>query len=493
MRTGTDYVDALADGRKVYVDGAVVEDVATHPAFSGIVQTVAGLYDFAADPDNDMSYVAPETGRSALKPFLTPRSPEDLRQRREAIEKWATLTHGFVGRSPDHVGNFLAGFASDPGVFDRESHQCGANVTSWYRRLLDESLFLSYVIIPPQVSRATTAQGWEGEFIQVGVVEERDDGIVLRGSQMLGTSTAVSDSVFVSCIKPLTPDDVDHAVSCIVPLRATGLKVYCRRPYAVGQPSSFDYPLSTRFDESDALVVFDDVLVPWDDVFVVGDVEGVRDQFFRTPAHILGNHQAQIRFIAKLKFLAGLARRICAVNQIDRIPSVMEKLADLASLAAIVEGMVLAADAHPVTTAAGVMHPNPRFLYAVMGLQAEIYPRALHIIRELVGGGVIQLPSSYRELDDADTRADMERYFQSPGVSTEERVKLFKLAWDAIGSEFAGRHHQYEMFYAGAPFVAKGYAYRNYGYDEALELVDDFLSTYGLDSAVAERLPEGAR
>ena len=492
MRSGSDYVTAVREGRRVYVDGAVVDDVAEHPAFRGIVTTVAGLYDFAAEPANELLYESPEPGALAFKPFMTPRSPAQLTERREAIARWARLTHGFVGRSPDHVAGFLAGFASAPAVFDRQHRRFGENVVRWYRKLLAESPFVSYAIIPPQVSRATTASGWDGELVQVGVVEETADGIVVRGAQMLGTATAVSDYVFVSCIKPLTADDVDHAVSFVVPLGAEGLKVYCRRPYAPGQPSAFDYPLTARYDESDALLVFDDVLVPWEDVFVVRDVDGVRAQFFETPAHILGNSQAQIRFIEKLTFLVGLARRICEVTQIDRIPSVVEKLAELASLAAVVEGMVLASEATALTDANGVVHPNPRFLYGAMGLQAEIYPRVLHVIRELVGGGVIQLPSSYRELVEPETRGDMERYVQSPGVATEERVKLFKLAWDAIGSEFAGRHHQYEMFYAGAPFVARGYAYRNYGFGEALVAVDSFLSSYSLATATAEAAHEQA-
>ncbi|MBO0729274.1 MAG: hypothetical protein J2P57_08440 [Acidimicrobiaceae bacterium] len=479
MRTGKEYLDALRDGRTVIVDGEKVADVTTHSAFRGIAETTATLYDLAADPANEMTYIAPETGRQALLPFMIPRSSDDLRARREAIWRWAELSQGFVGRSPDHVAGFLAGFAAHPEVFDRE-RRLGANVSEWYRRLLDESLFFSYVIIPPQVSRAETAHAWEGELIQAGVSEERDDGIVLRGSQMLGTGAAVSDYLLLSCIKPLTPDDADFAVTAVVPIAAPGLKVYCRRPYASDQPSAYDYPMSTRFDETDALVVFEDVFVPWSDVFVCRDVQGLSDQFYRTGAHILGNSQAQIRLAVKLRFLAGIARKICQVNQIDRIPSVVEKLGELASLVATIEGMMVAAESAAEPDEDGLWLPNPRYLYAPMAAQAETYPRVLHIIRELAGGGVIQLPSSYRELQTPEMADDMARYVQSPGVPAAERVKLFKLAWDVIGSEFAGRHHQYEMFYAGAPFVAKGYAYRNYGYDEAVGVVDRFLDGYGL-------------
>lgn len=486
MRTGEQYRRSLSDGRRVIVNGSVVDDVAGHDAFRGAVDTIAELYDYAADPANGMTCSLGDGEPTVNRIYSTPRTREDLAAWREAIAKWAYLSRGFVGRSPDHVAGFLAGFAAASAVFDRPGRPFAENVARYCRRAAEESLFTSYVIIPPQVNRATTASGWDEELLQVGVLDERDDGIVVRGSQMLGTGTAISDYVFVSCIKPLTPEDERYANSFVVPLSAPGLKVYCRRPYACGQPSSFDYPLSSRFDETDALVVFDDVFVPWEDVFVYRDVPGLRRQWFETAAHVLGNAQAQVRLSVKLKFLLGIARRITIVNGIDKIPAVQDLLGELASLAATVEGLSLASQATSVTDAFGVARPNPRFLYGAMGGQATLYPRVLEILRELVGGGVIQLPSSYRELVEPATRGDMGRYLRSGDTDAEERVKLFKLAWDAIGSEFAGRHHQYEMFYAGAPFVARGYAMRNYGYEEALESADSFLAGYGLSTAGRE-------
>ncbi|MEW2386446.1 4-hydroxyphenylacetate 3-hydroxylase N-terminal domain-containing protein [Micromonospora sp. NPDC047707] len=483
MRTGPEYLAALKDDREIYIDGERVRDVASHPAFTGITRTIAALYDYAADPANGMIYTAPQTGREANRVFMIPCSRDDLAARREAITAWAELTHGFVGRSPDHVGAFLAAFAAAPKVFTREQRDFSANVTAFYRRLLAESLYVSYAIIPPQYSRATTAHGWEGDFVQVGVVEEREDGIVVRGSQMLGTGATVSDEVLVSCIKPLAADDKDFAVTFVLPVATPGLKFYCRRPYAPGQPSTFDYPLSTRFDESDALLVFDDVFVPWERVFVDRDVAGLRAQFFDTGAHVLGNSQAQIRLVTKLKFLLGVARKITQVNGIDRFPQVQESLGELASMAALLEGAVLAAEYASTVDERGVCRPAARYVYGAMGQQAELYPRVLHIIRELVGGGVLQVPSSFKELTNPQTRADMDRYVQSPGTPSQERIKLFKLAWDIVGSEFAGRHHQYEMFYAGAPFVAKGYAFRGYDYTEPLAVVESFLSSYSIESA----------
>jgi len=481
MRKGDEYLASLQDDREIYLDGERVHDVTSHPAFAPVARTIAGLYDLAADPLSEMSYTAPETGQEANRVFCIPRSRDELAARRRAIETWARHTHGWVGRGPDHVGAFLAGFASCPQAFAREPHDFAANVSAHYRRLLDESLFISYAIIPPQFSRASTAHDWDGDFIQAGVAEERPEGIVVRGAQMLATGACVADEILISCIKPLTPEDRNFAISFMLPMAARGMKLYCRRSYATGSTSAYDYPLSSHYDETDALVVFDDVLVPWDRVFVDRDVAGLRRQFFDTGAHIMGNSQAQIRLVAKLQFILGLARKIAAVNQVDRIPGVQEKLGELASLASLVESAVMAAEYQATPDENGMWRPGPRALYGAMGLQAEIYPRVLTIVRDLAGGGVLQLPASVKDMLNPATRRDVDRYIQSPGVSAEERVKLFKLVWDAVGSEFAGRHHQYEMFYAGAPFVAKGYAYRNYGYERPVADVEEFLASYSVD------------
>jgi 4-hydroxyphenylacetate 3-monooxygenase len=481
-------LDSLKDGRAVYLEGEKVADVSTHPAFAGIARTVAGMYDFAANPANGMIFHSEHTGGDANKVFMIPRSAAELQERSAAIAKWANLTKGWVGRSPDHVGGVIAGFGSAPGVFDKGERKFGLNVSTYYKRMLAESLYTSYVIIPPQIDRSSTASNWKDELLQAGVLKEQDGGFIVRGSQMLGTSTSVSDTLFVSCIKPLTPADERYALSFVIPVNTPGLKIYCRRAYAPGQPSEFDYPLSARFDESDALIVFDDVFVPWENTFVYRDVEQVRNQFFATASHMLGNHQSQVRLAAKMKFLAGLARKVASMNGIDVIPSVQEKLGEMASLAAIVEGMVAAAEATCSIDQHGVAKPNPKYIYGIMGLQGELYPRAVSILRELAGGGVIQLPSSYKEIVNPETRPDFERYLQGGRGSFDERIKLFKLVWDAVGSEFGGRHTQYEMFYAGASYVTRGYSYRNFGYENAVASVDEFMARYGVPQGEMKKL-----
>jgi 4-hydroxyphenylacetate 3-monooxygenase len=475
MRTGRDYLEALRDQRAIFLDGERVADVVEHPAFAVAARTVASLYDLAADPASEMSYET-DTATRANRVFLIPRRRDDLTARREASTRWARETHGFFGRGPDHVAGFLAGFASAADVFGRFAD----NVVRYYRMVRDQDLYVTYVIIPPHVDRTRIAPGQAEAFLQVGVVAERDGGIIVRGSQKLGTGTTISDELFVTCMVPQKPGEEDYALSFAIPVSSPGLKLHPRRPYAPAQTGEFDYPLSSRFDETDSLCIFDDVFVPWERVFVYRDVELTRNQFFLTPAHVLGNSQAQVRLAVKMQFIAGVGRKVAALSKTDSSPQTIDMLGDLAYLAAVVEGMVLAAEANCRINSHGVAVPDARFLYTIMGQQAELYPRALHLLRLLTTSSVIQLPDSHLAMTAPETAADVARYVRSSGFTSEEHIKLYRLAWDLIGSEFAARHHQYEMFYAGAPSVSKGHAFRNYRYDEAVDQVDAFLASYGL-------------
>ena len=492
-RSGESYVAGLRDGRAVFIDGDRVDDVTTHPAFANSVRSIARLYDIANDPANRelMTYPSPATGEAVNRAFMIPRSQRDLELRRGALQRWAEATYGLMGRSPDHVAGFLAAFAGSPDIFARGGQQFADNVVAFYEYARDNDQYVSYTIVPPQIDRSKPAHEQSDPHLYAGVKEERSDGIVIKGAQMLGTGAAISDWIFLSCIHPLREGEENQAISVAVPLNAPGLRIYSRRSYAQGATSAFDYPLSSAFDETDSLVVYDDVFVPWERVFVYRDRAITRAQFFESPAHALGNNQAQIRFATKLRFLAGLTHRVAEMNGIASLPPVQGTLGEIAGHAAMVEGLVLAQEARCEIDANGVARPGRAELYANMMFQSSLYPTVLQMIRELCGGGLIQLPSSSADFRNPDIAADLERYVQSPGTSSVDRVKLLKLLWDAVGSEFAGRHHQYEMFYAGAPFIVKGHMFRNYDFTAAGALVDTALAGYDLDGFV-DGLPQPA-
>ena len=461
-RSGDQYREGLKNGRHVYIDGELVEDVATHPAFAGAVSSIAELYDLANSSSSRdiLTYESPVTGEPVNLSYMIPRSRDDLKRRRVGLRKWSEHTFGLMGRSPDHVAGFLAGFAAGVGLFEEVNKEHADNLLKFYEYARDADQYVTYVIVPPQIDRSQPAHKQADPFLYAGVKEERDDGIVIAGAQMLGTGAAISDWVLLSSIVPLGDGDERYANTVAVPLDAPGLKVYARRSYAAAANSTFDYPLASRYDEGDSLIVFDDVFIPWEHVFVYQNLELVRDQWWKTPSHVLGNSQAQIRLWTKLDFLVGIAKAVAEMNGSIKAPPVQGLLGDLATYATTIRSLVLAQESNAVEDENGIFWPGVEEVHSCSALQIEVYPRMVAMIRELCGGGLIQLPSSRDDYLNPDMALDIEKYIQSPGFPSRERVKLLKLAWDILGSEYAGRQWQYELFYAGAPHLVKNRVFR---------------------------------
>ncbi|HZQ27996.1 MAG TPA: 4-hydroxyphenylacetate 3-hydroxylase N-terminal domain-containing protein [Acidimicrobiales bacterium] len=492
-RTGAEYLESLRDGRHVVIDGERVDDVTTHPAFRRSVQSFARLYDLTHERPDVMTFPSPTTGRPVNRTYLIPRTQADLESRRQAMRFWAQSHYGFLGRTPDHLASLLTAFAATPDVLAKGGPDFARNAIRMYERCRDDDLYMSYVIINPQIDKSRSASQQEEDFLFAGVVAEHDDGFVVRGAKMIGTSAIFSNLVFVSSIQPMQADDIDYALSFAIPIGTPGLRFYSRRSYEASATSVYDYPLSSRFDENDCLVVFDDVKVPWENTFVYRNVDLTAAQFFQTPAHVYINTQAQIRCWTKLEFIAGLAHRVADTNGVTKQPIVADSLGRLASLVALVEAGVRATEAacEPVENATDtVVRPNAKLMYATMANAGPIYLQAIEILRTICGGGVIQVPSS---VDDffGPGAADIRRYVRSPGTPAEERVKLFKLAWDVIGSEFGSRHAQYEIFYSGGPQVARAYAYRNFDWGTGLEQVERCLASTPLERGTISRPSTG--
>lgn len=482
-RSGSEYIAALRDNRAVFVDGQRVGDVTEHPAFRNAIRSVARLYDIASGPEHRdvMTYPSPMTGRPVNKAFMLPRTKDDLTARRAAHKCWADASYGLMGRSPDFMASLLVGFALRPDVFARGGQQFADNVVRYYTRVRDDDLYLSHVMIPPQADRSKTSHEQADPTLCAGVVAERPDGIVISGAQILGTASAISDEVYLSCIVPLRPGDENYAISLATPIATPGLRLIVRRPYAEGQPSVFDYPLSMRFDETDAVLIFDEVLVPWERVFVYRNLSVTAAQFSDTPAHLFSNHQAQIRFCSKAQFLAGLGHRIAEANGVDGLPRTQGVLGELASYVSMAQSLVLSSESEYLQDHdRGFVYPNSKFVYANTWLQATYYGTMLDYLRELSGSGMLQVPSSCQDWLNPDIARDLTRFFRSPAMSSLDRVKLFKLAWDIVGSEFAGRHAQYELFYAGSRTTVSLREYKAFDFAAAKQLVKDCLDSYEL-------------
>jgi 4-hydroxyphenylacetate 3-monooxygenase len=476
LRTGRNYLESLSDGRQVFLDGELVKDVTKHPALTRAAQTIAHLYDLAAEPAlrDRMTFASPRTGQPVLRAYQIPTSTQDLKARRLFSETWAEATFGLMGRTPDHVAGFFCGFAAAPEVFAAGGEQFSKNVVNFYEKMRDNHLYASYAIVPPQIDRSKPAHKQSDPTLYAGIVAEKDGGIVLKGAQQLATGGLYSDYIYLTCIHPLQPGDENYAIGVAIPANAPGLKLYPRRTYGAVK-ASLDYPLSGRFDEVDCFVVLDNVFVPWEQVFIHRNINVCRDQWWKTPAHAYGNCQAQTRYTVKLRFMIGLAKRINELTGNDSNPAVQVQMGELAALVSIVENMLLSQEAVATTDNKGVLWPSRTALYSVMALQSELNSRMLEIIRELSGAAMITLPSSAADFENPAMMADIERYMQSGTADARTRVAVMRMAWDFIGTEFGSRQQQYEKFYGGASFLVKANLYRNFDFARATGLVEKAL------------------
>jgi 4-hydroxyphenylacetate 3-monooxygenase len=484
LKNGQQHIQSLRDGRAVYIDGRSVEDVTVHPAYRNAVASIGRLFDYHSTPENAavMTYRVPETGERANRIWQLPTSYAELVERRKGLEAWTELHAGFVGRAPDHVASCISGMYMGLDIFEAYDPARARALADYYRYARDNDLYLTYVIINPQADRSKSASGQKSEYLTAGIVDRDSEGITVRGAKMLATAGIMANEVFVTCIQPLQPGDERYALSFAIPMNAKGLKVLSRKSYERDAPSVFDNPLASRFDENDAILYFDDVKVPWDRVFIVDSIEMCQKQFHATPAHVYQNYQAMIRLNVKLRFLLGIARRIAEINGILAFPQVREMLGQLAAESAMVDSLVVAMEAKGRPQGRFFV-PDRHTLYSAQVLTQQLYPKFITSLRELAGGGMIMLPSSFRDFAVPELADLIEKTQQSPAAAAADKVKFYKLAWDAVGSEFASRHTQYEMFYAGATFVTKGHSFRTYDWTRATSLLDRMLASYDLQEA----------
>jgi 4-hydroxyphenylacetate 3-monooxygenase len=361
-------------------------------------------------------------------------------------------------------------------VFREHSAERAKAFADYFDYASKSDLFLTYVIINPQAQRSKDWSEQDDDLV-ARIVDEDSSGVTIRGAKMLGTSSIMANEVFVANLQPLKLGEEDFAFSCALPMNAKGLRVLSRKSYEAHAVSVFDNPISSRYDENDALMYFDDVKVPWDRMFVYRDTDMCRAQFHDTHGHSYQNYQAQIRLSVKIAFMAGLAHRLTEAIGTTNIPSVSEQLGMLAAQVGMVNAMLSGMEASGSQLGEWYV-PNKHFMYSAQVITQDLYPRVVQTIRDLAGGALIMLPSSVADFGNPETAAIIDKTQRSASMDPEHKVKLLKAVWDAIGSEFGSRHTQYEMFYAGARFVTCGHSFRTFDWTDAAGMVDTMLSSY---------------
>ena len=481
IKTGKQHLEGLKDGRVVYIGDEKVEDVTTHPAFREAAKTVAALYDLKHDPELQDALSYEEDGERYSMWFLQAKSREDLRKRTTAHKLIADQTCGMMGRSMDHVASFVTGMATSPSIFDTDEYQFGKNIVSYYEYMKKGDLFATYAVLPPQAAR--NPEFYEKNNLPIPtlmVVDEDEEGVTISGMKMLATSAVFCDEIWIGNLLPLAPDQVKQAVTCGIPCNIPGLTMWMRQPISLNAENQFDSPLTWNMDETDVLVMCDNVKVPWEKVFVMDDAILAREIYIRSPGHCYGNHQANVRFWSKMELITGLCSRVTKATGADQVPAVRETLGRMAALEATLSGMIHGQIEAAESWPEGYTTFNRRMMYAALNWCTENHSMIVDVLRELCGGGVFQMPASISVVHDEKLREDFEAYFQTPQMGAADRMKLFRLAWDVVGSEFAGRQQQYEKFYAGASFIVRNHSFREAPWEMFEGVVDHVMGQYDI-------------
>jgi 4-hydroxyphenylacetate 3-monooxygenase len=476
VRDGKAYLEGLRDDREVWLEGERVDDVTRHPGLRRGAESLARLLDRQHDPEHreTLTYAA-ETGdeRFAMS-FLRPASREDVARRGGAFYSWAKWSGGMLGRTPDYLNSSFMAFASASALFDECRDGFGDNVLRYYESIRDRDLVLTHTLVNPQVNRQLTALGNPSEEVALRVVKESDAGLTVRGARLLATLGPLSDeiAVFPSTILKVAPESKPYALAFALPNSTPGMKYLCRDSYDTGK-SVFDAPLSARFEEMDCVVIFDDVMVPWERVFLYDDPRLCNEAYAHTSAVVHMMHQVVWKNLAKAEFIVGLLCAMTRASERDRDARVQGMIAEAMWIAESMRAFLRAAEADAELDAWGTMTPLRRPLDTARNLFPKMYPRLVELVQLLGSSSLMATPS---ERDFVGPLADeVERYFGLANLGSRDRVALFRLAQDVAASGFGNRQELYERFFFGPPERMASAFFELYDREEMIARVEELL------------------
>ena len=472
-RTGKEFLQGLKDDRHIWVGAERVRDVATHPAFAGAARSMAALFDLQHDAADICLMPDPETGELINVSHIIPRSRGDLERRHACLERIAEFSVGIMGRTPDYLNVTVAGFAGRADEWAAHGNDRGAaNLAAFQKEAARRDLALTHTIVQPTIDKARGDVPSPGDEIALHKVDDTAHGIVVRGARILATLAPFSDELFVYPGAPLAPGTDAYALAFSIPMATPGLTFLCRDSYSV-PGNVFDHPLSSRFDEQDAFVIFDDVEVPRGRIFIDANLAAY-NSVMTTGWMPNIMQQTSIRAQTKLEFAWGLATLMAeAINAGTGTGA--EMLGELWSYGEMTRAGVSAAEQGAYEWGNGVWFPDGRPFRALRGLLPLWFPRVNEIIRLLGSHNLLAAPTS-AQLADPTLRPLIDRFLRGAKDTTaEQRARIFRLAWDFTGSALASRGEQYERFYlasSGRAFIrAQAYA----APERARRLIDRFL------------------
>ncbi len=449
--TGAEFLETLRDGREVYIYGERVEDVTTHPAFRNSAASVAILYDALHDKAQQDVLCAPtDTGSGGFthKYFKVAHSREEVIAQRDAIAAWARLSYGWMGRSPDYKAAFLNTLGANAEFYGKFAD----NARAWHKRGQEAVLYLNHALVNPPIDRAKPVD--QVKDVYITVQKETDAGIYVSGAKVVATNSALTQYNFLGQNMGQEITDPAMVIMFIAPMNTPGIKLICRPSYefaAAATGSPWDYPLTSRFDENDAIFIFDNAFIPWENVIIHRDFDKLKN-FYPQSGFFNGfTLQGCTRLAVKLDFIIGLLMKAARATGVDSFRGVQVQIGEVIGWRNLFWSLTDAMACNPVPWVNGAVLPNPRGSASYRLFMTEAYPAIRRIIEQVIASGLIYLPSHSRDFKNPDIDKYLARYVRgSNGIDYKERIKIMKLLWDAIGTEFGARHELYEMNYSGS-------------------------------------------
>jgi len=442
IRNGQQYRDSIRDGRQVWINGERVRDVTTHAMFKPLVDIRARIYDMAHEAAHApiMAYRT-ESGEPCSVGTKLPLTQQDWHAKRDAVNAVLDEAGGIVTRVGDETVGEMWSLYDGQDVLNEVNPQFSANIRRHVERVVQQDPFHVSANTDPKGDRSKRPQDQDPDML-LHVVKETDAGIIVRGARMLATLGPVSDEMIMYNLPGFRPGDEDHAIMFAVPTDVPGLRQICRTPYDRGTQSSFDHPLASRFEESDALLIFDDVLVPWERVFLYRDVALCNAIYPDTALRNHTAHQTNTRALVKLQFAVGLAIAVARSIKADQFLHVQQMLGECLGYVEIVKSALVRAEAEFETMPSGTVRAALPPLQALRAFLPAAYPRIIEVLQTIGAGGLMMMPSG-ADFAAAGIAQDVGLYYQgASGMASRERVKLFKLAWDLCGDAFGSRQLQ---------------------------------------------------
>lgn len=477
-KTGQEYIDRLKKANNnVYIHGERVDDVTTHPAFKNVIKSMAHLYDLQYEKKDTMLYTSPTSGDQVGITFLQPETIDDLIMRRAAMQEWARTSGGMMGRTPDYLNSEVMAMGMNNGLFAEADPRFAENARNYYEYARENDISLTHTLIHPQVNRAKMQSEQKDGNVALQLVEEREDGIIVNGIRLLATQGGITDEilVFPSTVKKAGEEDDPYSLAFAIPNNTKGLKHICRESFDYGK-NEWDHPLGSRFEESDSIVSFDNVFVPWERVFVCGNSSVCNRTFRETNAVVHMSHQVVAKNIVKTEFVLGVALNMMDAIGIDQFQHVKDKGAEIMLALETMKSHLYRAEHNAKLDESGTMTPDFAALDAARNWFPKIYPRFAEIIRILGASGLMGIPTHDDFLNE-EIGPIIKGGLQGKNLEGEERVQLFRLAWDMTLSAFGARQAHYEYYFFGDP-IKMGMAYfDDYEKESHKKFVNDFLNT----------------